>query len=116
MITVNSNFLPERLRKGIEELETYGFLQDKPEGTVIYAMQGTTLIIEKTEAAISITYDTEPHFYMALMRGIQMDSGKQEIKASIKQLGFMLDCSRNAVAKPEMVKKLIWEHLLMIFL
>ena len=107
MITVNSNFLPENLRKGIGELETYGFLQDKPEGTAIYAVQGSELIIEKKECAVSITYDTEPHFYMALVRGIEMAEGRQEIKARIKQLGFMLDCSRNAVMKPEMVKKLI---------
>lgn len=107
MITVNSNFLPERLQKGIKELEAHGFLQDTPEGIALYAMKGTKLIIEKTEAAVSVTYDTEPHFYMALIRGLEMTNARQEIEPKVKKLGFMLDCSRNAVAKPEMVKSLI---------
>ena len=44
---------------------------------------------------------------MALACSLGMDMGTQVIPAKVDRLGYMLDCSRNAVAKPEMVKDLI---------
>ena len=107
MITVNSEYLPERLKQGIHILEAHGLLQDRKEGVALYATRGVELSIDKTEQAVSITYDIEPHFYMALVRGMEMSNGKHSIETKAKRLGFMVDCSRNGVAKPEMVKNLI---------
>lgn len=107
MMIVNSVCLPDRLKKGIQVLETYGFLQDKVEGVKLHAVQGKELSLEKKQSEIWITYDIEPHFYMVLVRSMEMEIGKYPISAKAKRLGFMLDCSRNGVAKPEMVKQLI---------
>ena len=107
MITVNSNGLCERLKKGIRVLEEYGFLQEKEDGISLYAVYGNEVLVERAEDFISITYDSEPHFYMALARSIGMSAGIHTIESKAKRLGFMLDCSRNAVPKPAMVKELI---------
>ena len=74
---------------------------------IIKAIQGQEIVIEKSENEVIITYDTEPHFYMALARGMGMKDGLQRIQPKVEKLGVMLDCSRNAVAKPEMLKQLI---------
>ena len=103
MITVNSNGLCERLKKGIRVLEEYGFLQEKEDGISLYAVYGNEVLVERAEDFISITYDSEPHFYMALARSIGMSAGIHTIESKAKRLGFMLDCSRNAVPKPAMV-------------
>lgn len=106
-MTVNSCNLSDNLRKGIGVLERYGFLRYKEDGIALYAIEGKELIVDKKDTAISITYDSEPHFYMALARSIELSEGKHVITQKAKRLGFMLDCSRNAVPKPEMVKELI---------
>lgn len=99
--------LPEGLKKGIDILTEYGFLKDWLEGATLHAQQGDCISVEKSDTDIVITYDTVPHFYMALARSIGMENGLHTIQAKVKRLGFMVDCSRNAVLKPEMVKRLL---------
>lgn len=109
---MNYKLLPERLQTGIHTMQSYGFLNRNDEIS-IKAIQGDGIFIEKSETELVITYDTEPHFYMALLRGLIIDCGKHHIDAKVKNLGLLLDCSRNAVTKPEMVKKLICLLVLM---
>ena len=103
----NDKMLNERLKKGIRTLEEYGFLQTKGEELLLKAICGTTVSVEKDGKEVIITYDTEPHFYMALARSCMLNEGVHTIEPRVKEFGVMLDCSRNAVAKPETVKKLI---------
>lgn len=104
---VNCAGLPANLQKGLGALEKYGFLQISEEGQLLCANQGAFIAVEKSEVKLQITYDTEPHFYMALARSMGMKNGNHPIDTKGTRLGLMVDCSRNAVAKPEMVKKLI---------
>ena len=107
MMRVNDLHLKDSLRKGIQELEKRAFLETCSDGIVLYAKESDTISVEKTTSTITIYYDTEPHFYMALARGIVMAEGIQSISRNASRLGFMTDCSRNAVPKPDMVKDLI---------
>ena len=104
---LNYNSLPEYLKKGVLALESYGFLHSAESGIPITALPGNDICIKKTEDALVITYDTVPHFYMALARSFGMTNGIHTITPKVKDLGLMLDCSRNAVPKPDMVKQLI---------
>ncbi len=104
---VNSSCLSDRLRKGIELLETFGFIQNKTDGMMLHAIRGKGIAVEKQDSDTFITYDTEPHFYMALARSMEMSMGVHEITAKASRLGFMIDCSRNGVSKPDMIKQLI---------
>ena len=106
-MTILTHELPERFHQGIQVLEEYGFLQGRLEGITLRAQQGERISVEKTDSHVTITYDKEPHFYMALVRSIEMTNGLHVIDAKVKRLGLMVDCSRNAVLKPCMVKKLI---------
>lgn len=99
--------LPERFHKGIEKLQEYGFLNDGLEGIALQAVHGNKIMIEKRDSCIKITYDKEPHFYMALVRSLSVKDGVHVIDAKVSRLGLMVDCSRNAVLKPNMVKRLI---------
>lgn len=99
--------LPKRLEQGIKILEEYGFLQGRLEGFSLRALQGDKIAVEKSDSEITIIYDKEPHFYMALVRSVGMENGLHAIDAKVKRLGMMVDCSRNAVLKPTMVKRLI---------
>lgn len=106
-MNVNSSNLKDSLKNGVKALEENGFLQRCESGIRLDAIQGSTMMVEKHEDTITITYDTEPHFYMALARSIVIPEGKHVIEAKAKRLGFMLDCSRNAVSTPRTVKELI---------
>lgn len=104
---INYYDLPDNLQKGIMALEKEGFLKTGEKGLPIKAVQSDRIVIDKSEQEIVINYDTEPHFYMALARCMGMKNRTQEIEPKVKDFGFMLDCSRNGVAKPDMVKRLI---------
>lgn len=104
--------LPERLQKGISAIQAYGFLQEESD-ILLRAVSGTEISVEKTEQELIIIYDTEPHFYMALVRGLMMEQGEYSIAARVRNLGLMLDCSRNAVPRPDMVCRLICLLVLM---
>lgn len=106
-MTLDMSMLPDRLKTGVFALEENKFLHLDKAGVVVKAIKGNNIVIEKSETEVVITYDTESHFYMALARSIGMACGVQTIEPKLKNLGFMLDCSRNAVATPNMVKRLI---------
>lgn len=107
MIKVNALNLEPELQQGLQMLEKYNFVQNCKNGIEVKAEHGEALKVQKREDALIITYDTKPHFYMALARGIGMGNGEQIIEPKAKELGFMLDCSRNAVPTVETVKQLI---------
>lgn len=107
MIKINCDGLDEKLKKGVEMLERYGFLKISRDGMAIEASRGEEISIEKKEGAVRITYDRTPHFYMALARAAVMNGDRLDLKYRSKRLGFMLDCSRNGILLPETVKKLI---------
>lgn len=104
---INIKNLSDNLKKGVLELERYEFLKVGDDGILINAVFGDKVMVRKDGMTVSVVYDSDPHFYMALVRGVCMVDGIQEIVSKVSKLGFMLDCSRNAVAKPEMVKRLV---------
>ena len=107
MIKISIENLEPELQQGLKVLEKYNFVQVCKNGVKVNTEHGEALKIQKREDALMITYDTNLHFYMALARGFGMGNGEQIIKPKIKELGFMLDCSRNAVPTVETVKQLI---------
>lgn len=109
---MDGRLLPEDFKKGISIIQAYGFL-NREEDISIRAIQGEEIVIDRSETELVITYDTKPHFYMALARGLTMGKGRHHIEQKVKNAGLLLDCSRNAVPKPEMVKKLICLLVLM---
>ena len=104
---VNYEGLAEQLKKGVLALEKYGFLATGCDGLKLTAKQGDSVTITKTETEIAITYDTVPHFYMALGRSAGVGEGTHAIECKLERFGIMWDCSRNAVPKPEMAKQFI---------
>ena len=88
---INCNGLPGSVQQGVLILAEQGFLMVGEEGRIIKALQGNEIKIVKTESEILITYDSEPHFYMALTRSIGMQEGTQVIEQKVDKLGFMLD-------------------------
>ncbi len=106
-MVLNCSKLPIDIQKGILAMENYGFLARGDNGFQVQGIQGEGILVEKNGCDITITYDTKLHFYMALARSIGMIDGRHKIEVKAKNLGLMLDCSRNAVAKPDMVKRLI---------
>lgn len=101
------NALDGKLKKGIEKLQQFGFLKVENTDVSITAIKGYNIVIQKNSNEIVITYDTEPHFYMALARSIVLYDGEHKIKPMVRDFGFMIDCSRNAVPKTEMLKQLV---------
>lgn len=101
------NQLPKRLREGASVISEYKFLNVSERGILVKAVQGNKVCVEKNADSILIAYDTEPHFYMALARSLVLPEGVHEIDVNFRRLGFQIDCSRNAVPTPEMLKRLI---------
>lgn len=104
--------LPETLKKGVLTLGEMGLLQIGEDGVEVDAVLGDAIVVKKTERKLEITYNTEPHFYMTLALSKGMQEGVHVVEEKVKRLGFMLDCSRNAVATPNTVKQLI-SHLVL---
>lgn len=109
---VNVNCLEQDLKQGVVELEKYGFLEVAADGIAVSAKPGECVSIEKSEHKVQIVYDTVPHFYMALARAIAVEDGTYTIQPRVEKLGIMWDCSRNAVPKPETVKRQICSMVL----
>ena len=107
MMTVNCDQLSENLKKGIQRLATYGLLEQSKTGVAVTATPAGSTVVEKTEESIHISYDTLPHFYMALSRALFIQPGTYPITPEVQQLGLMLDCSRNAVMLPQRIERLL---------
>lgn len=107
MMTVNCDQLSEKLQNGIQRLATYGLLKQSKTGVAVTATPADSTVVEKTEQDIHISYDTLPHFYMALARSLVLQPGTYPITPEVEQLGLMLDCSRNAVMLPQRIEGLI---------
>ena len=95
---MNCEKLPERLQKGISAIQAYGFLKEESD-ILLRAVPGIGISVEKTEQELIITYDTEPHFYMALVRGLVMEQGKYSIPAKVGNLGLLLAASAASLYK-----------------
>lgn len=113
MLKINVQNLEVDLQRGLSFMAQYDFLKLDTRGLQISAERGTGICLKRTKKHLGITYDTISHFYMALVRGIQMEVGEQQIHPRVEKLGFMLDCSRNAVPKVEEIKRLICLLVLM---
>ena len=109
---INVDFLQQDLKQGILELQNFDFLTIDKTGLTVSAKQGECISIEKSEHAVEIVYDTEPHFYMALARSLVAQEGTYTIQPQIERFGVMWDCSRNAVPKVETVKRQICSMVL----
>ena len=107
MMTVNCDQLSENLQNGIQLLAAYGLLAQSNTGVAVTATPAASTIVEKTEQGIHISYDTVPHFYMALARALVLQPGTYPVTPEVGQLGLMLDCSRNAVMRPESIKRMV---------
>ncbi len=107
MIRIDCSELPDRLKEGVRMLGEYGLLAVSADGLRVRARQGSGISVEKLGRNVSVIYDSEPHFYMALSRAAVMEDGALELKMQSERLGFMLDCSRNGIPLPETVKRLI---------
>ena len=84
MIKLNIAKLEPELQQGLKVLEKYNFLQVCDNGIEMRVEHGEALKIQKREDALIITYDTKPHFYMILARGIGMGNGEQIIEPKTK--------------------------------
>ncbi len=113
MLKISVQNLEEELQRGLSFMMQQGFLKLDLNDLQISAERGTTICLNRTKKHLAITYDTIPHFYMALVRGIHMKVGEQQIHPRVDKLGFMLDCSRNAVPKVGEIKRLICLLVLM---
>ena len=107
MMTVNCDQLSENLKNGIQWLAAYGLMEQSKTGVAVTATPAGSTKVEKTEQSIHISYDSIPHFYMALARALVMQPGTYPIIPEAEQLGLMLDCSRNAVMLPQRIEGLI---------
>lgn len=109
---LNISKVEQKLKDGIYLIEKYGFMTTCDDGIIVQAQKGNENIIEKKGDEVSIIYDTLPHFYMLLGRIAGVKDGIQKIEPKIEKFGIMWDCSRNAVPKPDMVKKQICSMIL----
>lgn len=104
---INIKNLEPILQQGLRFIEEYGFLQISEEGIQVEAKQGDRIKLQKQNDSITICYELRHQFYMALARTFGMTNGEHIIEPKVKKLGFMLDCSRNAIPTVESVKRLI---------
>lgn len=104
---VNSIHLKDSLKQGIHMLAACGFLEEGADGLELYGTEGNAISAVREGQKLSITYDKEAHFYMALARGSVLGDGLHVIEKKASRLGFMMDCSRNAVAMPETARHLL---------
>lgn len=107
MIKLNDEKLPKNLKTGLKKLAEHGFVQLEKDGLTVTAAKGVVTDFHKTKERLEIVYQSERHFYMALAHSAGVEEGTGEIRGRLKRLGFMLDCSRNAVPKIDTVKRLI---------
>ena len=107
MMTVNCEQLSQNLKNGIRRLAAYGLLEQSETGVVVSATPAGSTVVEKNQQSIHIAYDTLPHFYMALGRALVLPAGTYPITPQVKQLGLMLDCSRNGVMLPERIGEIL---------
>ena len=87
-MTVNCDQLSENLQKGIQLLATYGLLKQSKTGVAVTATPASSTIVERTEQSIRISYDTLPHFYMALARALVMEPGTHTIVPQVQHHGI----------------------------
>lgn len=96
--------LPEKFKSGLRELTCdYGFATD---GGIKLTAQKGTAGVARTRDGYAIAYDKDCEFYrefVALLCGRE-NTGES---CAFKNMGVMLDCSRNAVLKPSAVKRYI---------
>ena len=112
MITLNFEKISEELKQGMEHLQKANLVQ-AGDGKIIEAVQGGTgLKVSETEQKILIEYSRPVEFFRGvgyLIEGVQA----VEETPTFTTNGYMLDCSRNAVASISAVKKLLRHMALM---
>ncbi|MCL2223254.1 MAG: hypothetical protein FWC20_12560, partial [Oscillospiraceae bacterium] len=113
MLKIKIDKIDEELSHPMRELEQSGFLSISGAGTEIQAEKHEHgLSITKNDEAAHIRYSRKVEFIRAISYLLQGENEVEETSA-FKANGYMLDCSRNAVANVSAVKKLIRHMALM---
>ena len=98
---------------GLEQLERFGMLKIDNHGIPIEAVrQECGLSVSGDKEGITIKYSRLAEFFRGISYLLQGVFSVEE-KATFSDNGYMLDCSRNAVASVDFVKKLIRHMALM---
>jgi len=113
MISIAINKIAEELSHPLRELEHAGFLSISSTGVEIEALeQEKGLSLTKSDDKAQIKYSNKAEFIRAISHLLQGETEVAET-AAFKANGYMLDCSRNAVASISAVKRLIRHMALM---
>ena len=100
--------VPTHLCPGIAETAAVLPLAFTDDGIPVSVEKGDKLIAELTETGGRIVYSKEVEIFRALSHIAREGFGCHvEENATFRTNGFMLDASRNAVERPEAVKRLI---------
>ena len=95
----------ERFRNGIRETaEELGL--EIGEGIKLIAVKNDRFYVKCEEDRAEIGYSRDVEFFKGLF-SVSKGLNYAPVKRCVKELGVMLDCSRNAVMRPQVVKKLI---------
>lgn len=97
--------LSEKQKRGFQEV-SYLIGAENGAGTPVLPVPGENLYINESERGVEIGYSHETEFFKGLFLYCAGIKGVR-LHKSVKELGIMLDCSRNAVMRPQQVKKLI---------
>ncbi len=77
-------------------------------GEKFYFAKSNAFSVEKTADGVFVKYAKRNEFFRGLFLGLLCDAPQKTMpELFCKDLGFMLDCSRNAVSSVETIKKLI---------
>lgn len=95
--------------KGVSLLNEYLSVKPRDKFTRISAEKGEKSVAVCKSGTLDITYRTLNDCYLLLGKALAEKTSDftVSVKKRIKDTGFMLDCARNAVIKPEQAKKMI---------
>ena len=113
MTKIRINEIDDELKHPLRELEQAGFLLLSGSGIEVAAdKRENGLRLSKTDGGVLIEYSRKVEFIRGISHLLQGENEVEETSA-FKANGYMLDCSRNAVANVSAVKKLIRHMALM---
>lgn len=107
----------EALRPGLEAVAGQAGLRLCADGLPVACARGEALRVRRTAAEARITYPSRAAFFrgVGLLARCLADAGDAEICETprFERCGVMLDCSRNAVLRPDAVKRILRAMALM---
>ena len=107
MLTLNIKQANKEVQQGLLELAYAGSIRLADDGKLLKTVrQEAGLSLVNDEETLTIAYGNLPYFFRGISYGMQGVAAIEE-EAIFTNNGYMLDCSRNAVASVLAVKKLI---------